>query len=179
MFRFHQKFKLPLLRLVAMLLFASLFSACMMGGRSPFARPSMWKVELHSLDQVAFHWKPGIIRREGAAQTFMIELLGNGYMTMASGVGAHVNDPFADARDGVAPIDERRDQIVISEAQTLKFFQKLVDTGFFDRDFGLSGGANHTGPTLLVYAKINGRKQMQATDDPALMALFEVLLDAF
>lgn len=179
MFRFRQKFKFHILRLVAMLFLASLFSACMTGGRSPFARPSMWNVELNSLDQVAFHWKPGLVRRDGAAQTFMIELLGNGYMSMASGVGAHVNDPFADARDGAAPMGERRDQVVISEAQTLKFFQKMVDTGFFDRDFGLSGGANHTGPTLLVFAKINGRKQMQATDAPELMALFEVLLAAF
>ena len=146
---------------------------------SPFARPLRWNVEPHSMDQVAFHWKPGLMKRQGTPKTVMIELLGNGFLSIASGGGAHVNDPFADARDGMAPLDERRDQIVLSASQTLKFYQRLVDTGFFEKEFSLSGGEAHMGPTLLVFAKINGRKHMQTTDDPEMMALFDVLRKAF
>ena len=179
MLRERHIFNHALTRLVPVLLLASLCSGCLQGGRSPFARPTRWTVELQNLDHVSFHWKPGMIRREGTPQSYLIELYGNGFLTIASGTGAHVNDPFEDTRAGAAPIDEKRDQIVIPLDQTRMFYQRLVNTGFFKKDLGLSGGDRHTGPTLLVFAKINGRKRMQATDDPEMVALFEVLRKAF
>ncbi len=146
---------------------------------SPFLKPPRWTVELSSLDHVAMKWTPGQRITSESPRTILVELMGNGYLTMASGSGGSVNDPFAHAREGFAPADETRNQVVISEKETEQFFQRLVDTGFFEDKLGLSGGKTHSGPSLLIFAKINGRKLIQSTDDPETMRLFRVLLKAF
>ncbi|MFT5241111.1 MAG: hypothetical protein ACI9OU_002293 [Candidatus Promineifilaceae bacterium] len=146
---------------------------------SPFDRPPHWKVELSSLDSVAFKWTPSSVIHTESPRTVIIELMGNGYMTIASGVGGKVNDPFQDAIDGQAPADERRDQMTLSESDTKRFYQRVVDAGFFEKKFDLSKEAQNGGDSLLIFAKINSRKHIQSTDAPEMMALYRILLDAF
>ena len=146
---------------------------------TPFDRPPHWKVDLSSLDSVAFKWTPSSVIHTDSPRTVIIELMGNGYMTIASGVGGKVNDPFQDALDGHAPADERRDQITLSEADTKRFYQRVVDVGYFEKKFGLSKEAQKGGDSLLIFAKINGRKHIQSTDAPEMMALYRILLTAF
>jgi hypothetical protein len=146
---------------------------------SPFDRPPRWKVELSSLDSVAFKWTPSKVIHAESPRTVIIELMGNGYMTIASGVGGKVNDPFQDAIDGQAPADERRDQMTLSESDTKRFYQRVVDAGFFEKQFDLSKEAQKGGHSLLIFAKINGRTHIQSTDAPEMMALYRILLNAF
>ncbi len=160
-------------------IYAVLLGGCIATEGSPFGRPPYFKNELSTLDNIQFKFVPGAEPQDGLPdRTVVIEIIGNGYMTIVKGRSNQL-DPFAHARHGHVPADERRDQVVLSEADTAAVFQKIIDIGVFDRRKNMSMETVKDSAYLVVLAEVSRRKNLQVSNRPEMMALFRSLVNAF
>jgi hypothetical protein len=149
------------------------FAGCMT------TQPETWEVDVSGLDFIQFTYiRDRDANTSPSRRVTRLELLGNGHLSLEVGSASRVEDAFWTRREVPNWHDLRRDNIVLTKAQTTHYFQSLVDAGFFGKDFKKQQ-ADDESRDLLVYSHVGKRRQACATADPDLVRMFRELLKRF
>jgi len=133
-------------------------------------------VDLSSLDWVQFS---RTINGKGdvAPVTVRLQLAGSGYLEYKSGRSTKVTTDFWQDTSASNWHDIHTDYIVLSKEETLKYYQRLVDAGVYDR---IKQTKNETeGANLAILARIEFEKKLILTGDPVFIKIFDELLAKF
>jgi hypothetical protein len=111
-----------------------------------------------------------------AAQPIRIDLEGSGYLRMLSGQSTRVMDPYWKNQSAEDWSDLRTEQVVLSREETARMLQRLVNAGFFDRQFRPEAAPPKGLPRATIAAKVAKERNIQVTVDPKLLDLVQDIL---
>ena len=133
-------------------------------------------VEESSLDYVHFR-QTEIVDGDKAPIVKALELNGSGYLEYRTGRSERVRDGFWQESTSPHLEDLHTDRLVLSQEETVAFYQRLVDAGIFD---GIQKEkATEGAPKILVYARIAFEKRVIITTNPVYAEIFDELLSRF
>jgi hypothetical protein len=108
------------------------------------------------------------------AQVIRFDLSGTGYLEYQAGRSERTSDPFWQQSDSADWQDLRRDVITLTPEETTLVFQRVVDTGIFDRFPHKTDPAHHY--KVAVMARVAFEKAFRFSDDETFVQLFDALL---
>jgi len=109
--------------------------------------------------------------------TVRLQLDGSGYLEFRSGRSSRVKDDFWQQSPTDNWQDIRTDRVVLSQDETVKIYQRLVDAGVYDRIKQTK--EEKAEATLAILARIDFEKKLVVTNDPVFIKIFEDLLAKF
>ena len=112
-----------------------------------------------------------------APTTIRLQLDGSGYLEYRSGRSPRVKTDFWQKTDANNWQDIQTDHIVLSREETVKFYQRLVDAGIYDR-VKLTK-EEKAAASLAILARIGFEKKLTLTNDPVFIKIFDDLLANF
>lgn len=133
-------------------------------------------VESSSLDWVLFS-RTIKNNDKSTPKIIKLELYGSGYLKYSSGKSSRVKTGFWQNTESENWQDIQTDQIVISRDETLKFYQRLVDAGVFDKV--KTSKEEQARASLAILARIGFEKKLVLTNDPVFIKIFDDLLAKF
>jgi len=133
-------------------------------------------VESSSLDWVQFSRTIQGNDKE-VPRTIRLQLDGSGYLEYRSGKSSRVKNDFWQESNSDHWQDMHTDHLVLSKSDTLKYYQRLVDAGIYDR-VRLSKEEKAIA-SLAILARIDFEKKLTLTSDPVLIKIFDDLLAKF
>ncbi len=108
------------------------------------------------------------------AQVIRFDLSGVGYLEYQAGRSERTSDPFWQQSDSADWQDLRRDVITLTPEETKIVFQRVVDSGIFDKF------PQKTDPQrqykIAVMARVAFEKSLRFSDDDVYVELFDTLL---
>ncbi len=133
-------------------------------------------VESSSLDWVQFS---RTIQGDDKVEpkTIRLQLDGSGYLEYKSGKSSRVKNDFWQESEADNWQDLQTDHIVLSQEETVKYYQRLVDAGIYDRVKQTK--EEKAVASLAILARIDFEKKLTLTSDPVLIKIFDELLAKF
>lgn len=110
-----------------------------------------------------------------AAHPIRLDLEGSGYLRLLSGQSSRVMDPYWKNQAAENWSDLQTEQTVMSREETARFLQRLVNAGFFDRQFSPEDRPPVGLPRATIAARVAKRRNVQVTCDPQLLELVQDL----
>ena len=132
-------------------------------------------VESSSLDWVQFS-RTVKIKGEDPV-TVRMQLDGSGYLEYREGRSVRVKNDFWQQSTDTNLTDIKTDRVVLSQDETVKIYQRLVDAGIYDRIKQTKDQKAEA--TLAILARIDFEKKLVVTNDPVFIKIFEDLLEKF
>lgn len=133
-------------------------------------------VESSALDYVQFSRTIDNKSKE-TSRTIWIQLNGSGYLECRIGKSSRVKTDFWQNTESDNWQDLQTDHIVLSREETLKYYQRLVDAGVYDKVKQTKEEKAST--SLAIFAKISFEKKLTLTSDPVFIKIFDELLNKF
>jgi hypothetical protein len=109
--------------------------------------------------------------------TVRLQLDGSGYLELRTGRSTRVKDDFWQQSATDNWQDIRTDRVVLSQDETVKIYQRLVDAGVYDRT--KQRKEERAKATLAILARIDFEKKLVVTNDPVFIKIFDDLLAKF